>query len=179
GRLEGFSETQALFADDLPTVAAEADLYMRTWLDDIDEYIERTHPSWPHQPDAPRSLELASGSRSVDLERGGISTVIWATGFRREYPWLHVPALDARGEIVHHHGATQVPGLYVLGLRFQRRRASHIIGGVGLDALHIAQRIADTAAERERHPLGWLGMRPRAVPARRRNPVLLGANRNP
>ena len=31
----------------------------------------------------------------------GITTVIWATGYRRTYPWLHLPVLDAHGEIRH------------------------------------------------------------------------------
>ena len=30
-----------------------------------------------------------------------IRTIVWATGFRRAYPWLHVPVLDADGELVH------------------------------------------------------------------------------
>lgn len=52
-----------------------------------------------------------------------------------------MPVLDARGEIVHDRGATPSPGLHVLGLRFQRRRASHFIGGVGTDAAELAARL--------------------------------------
>ena len=33
----------------------------------------------------------------ADLRAEGISTVLWATGFRRSYPWLNVPVLDAEG----------------------------------------------------------------------------------
>ena len=39
-----------------------------------------------------------------------------------------------------------VPGLFVLGLRFQSRRTSHTIGGVGRDAQAIADRIAAGAS---------------------------------
>jgi putative flavoprotein involved in K+ transport len=53
-----------------------------------------------------------------------VSTVIWATGHRRSYPWLHVPTVVADREIVHRYGVTPVPGLYVLGQRFQRTRRS-------------------------------------------------------
>jgi hypothetical protein len=44
------------------------------------------------------------------------------------------------------HGVTLVPGLYTLGLKFQRRRGSHFIGGVGADAAWIARRIVDSSA---------------------------------
>jgi putative flavoprotein involved in K+ transport len=47
--------------------------------------------------------------------------------------------LDASGELVHREGATPAPGLFALGLRFQRTRKSHFLGGVGEDAAWIAE----------------------------------------
>jgi putative flavoprotein involved in K+ transport len=76
------------------------------------------------------------------LKDEGISTIIWATGYRRSYPWLRVPVLDAHGEILHSGGITREAGLYVLGQNFQRRRNSSFIDGVGADAEVIAQAIA-------------------------------------
>jgi putative flavoprotein involved in K+ transport len=52
-----------------------------------------------------------------------------------------VPVLDARGELIHDRGAVAAPGLHVLGLRFQRRRVSHFIGGVDHDAGLLAERL--------------------------------------
>jgi putative flavoprotein involved in K+ transport len=71
--------------------------------------------------------------------------VIWATGYRRSYPWLHEPVLDANGELLHRQGVTAVPGLFALGLRFQRTRRSHFLGGVGDDAAQIARAIVARA----------------------------------
>jgi putative flavoprotein involved in K+ transport len=68
--------------------------------------------------------------------------VIWATGFRRSYPWLHLPVLDAAGELQTQGGVTAVPGLYALGLPFMRHRASAFIHGVGRDAEALAPLIA-------------------------------------
>ena len=80
---------------------------------------------------------LPRGPRTLDLRRLG--AVVWATGFRRTYPWLCIPGvLDPRGEIVQRRGVTPIPGLYVLGLAYQYRRSSHFIGGVGRDAETIA-----------------------------------------
>jgi len=78
----------------------------------------------------------------VDLREAGISTVLWATGYRRHYPWLHVPVLDIRGEMIHEGGVTAAPGLYALGLNFQRTRKSSFIDGVGNDARVISSHIA-------------------------------------
>jgi putative flavoprotein involved in K+ transport len=156
GRLDRFDETRAWFAPDLAAGVADAERRMGRVLDGIDEHIERAFGGrWAHDPDRPAAVELPDGPGSVDLAARGISTVIWATGYRRSYPWLHVPALDPGGAIVHLRGITPVPGLYVLGMKFQHRRSSHFIGGVGADAAFLARRIADghapvTARERRR-----------------------------
>ncbi|HET9703972.1 MAG TPA: hypothetical protein VFP85_08065, partial [Vicinamibacterales bacterium] len=78
----------------------------------------------------------------IDLKAAGIGTVLWATGFRRSYPWLQVPVLDAYGEIQHQGGVTQVPGLFVIGLHFLRRRNSSFIDGVAEDASALSEHIA-------------------------------------
>ncbi|HSD03232.1 MAG TPA: hypothetical protein VLB81_12720 [Gaiellales bacterium] len=84
----------------------------------------------------------ASARRSAGaVPAAGISTVIWATGYRRSYPWLSVDVFGGNGEIAHRRGITEVPGLYALGLRFQHRRSSHFIAGVGEDARYLATQI--------------------------------------
>jgi putative flavoprotein involved in K+ transport len=81
---------------------------------------------------------------TINVKDERIETVIWATGFRRAYPWLRVPVFNAHGEITHIGGITPVAGLYMLGLNFQRRRNSSFIDGVGADAWAIAQQIAQS-----------------------------------
>jgi len=86
---------------------------------------------------------------TIDLDAEGIRTVVWATGFRRRYPWLKVPGLYEAGEIRHDGGITPLPGLYVIGLYFLRRRKSSLIDGVGQDAreltAHLAERLRRAA----------------------------------
>ncbi len=69
--------------------------------------------------------------------------MLWATGYRRSYPWLKVSVLDERGEIRHRGGVTDEPGLYVLGLRFLRRKNSNLIDGVGNDAVELARHLVE------------------------------------
>ncbi len=69
--------------------------------------------------------------------------VVWCTGFVPDYSWIALPVLDARGGPRHHRGvATDAPGLFFVGLRFQHRMTSALLGGVGEDAAYVADRIA-------------------------------------
>ncbi|SCL27766.1 putative flavoprotein involved in K+ transport [Micromonospora rhizosphaerae] len=79
----------------------------------------------------------------ADGGRRRVDTVVWATGFRPHYPWLEVPVLDASGAPVHREGVTDWPGLYLLGLPWQRTRGSAVLGWVGRDAQVLAARLAD------------------------------------
>jgi putative flavoprotein involved in K+ transport len=134
--------TSAAFADDLIETTVAADVKLARTLIRIDRFIassgleaeaEPAEPFVPiRAPDAPTSL---------DLQAEGIRTVLWATGFKREYPWLHIPILDGRGEIRHRGGVTPDPGLYVMGLRFLRRRNSSFIDGQAKDAVELADHI--------------------------------------
>jgi putative flavoprotein involved in K+ transport len=84
--------------------------------------------------------------RTIDLVAEGISTIVWATGFRRHFPWLRIPeVIGSDGGIRHDRGRTVVPGLFVLGMRWQYRMTSHQIGGVGADAAFLAEQIAPGA----------------------------------
>jgi len=140
GRLRGWSGRHALFADDLAAAAEESDQRMRRVLAKIDRHIEARGDRDVQSAQSVPRVALPPSPQTLDLAEAGISTVIWATGYRRSYPWLSVPVLGD-GEIQHIRGVTEVPGLYALGLRFQHRRSSHVIAGVGEDARFLAQQI--------------------------------------
>jgi putative flavoprotein involved in K+ transport len=89
----------------------------------------------------PARFAVAPSLPTIDLAAEGINTVIWATGFVRNYSWLHVPVLDASGEMIHSGGITPSRGLYVTGLRFLRRRDASFIGAVTGDATELALEI--------------------------------------
>jgi putative flavoprotein involved in K+ transport len=81
----------------------------------------------------------------LDLHKEGIGTIIWATGYRPDYSWLHVPVLDRKGRILHDGGivhAASLANMYVIGLPFLRRRKSSLIDGVGDDAAVLADHLA-------------------------------------
>jgi putative flavoprotein involved in K+ transport len=136
--------------NDLAATTAAADVKLAEMLERIDEFIARSttlaDPRPPFEPTWPLGVANTAGRLRLDHE--GIKTIVWATGYRRAYPWLKVPVLDAHGEITHSGGVTEAAGLYVLGMNFQRRRNSSFIDGVGDDARTIAGHLAQLVAGR-------------------------------
>ena len=83
--------------------------------------------------------------RTVRFEDGSTleaDAVIWATGYRADYPWIRLPIFDEDGRLRHRRGVTDVPGLYFLGLTWQYTRGSALIGWVKDDAEYIVERMA-------------------------------------
>jgi putative flavoprotein involved in K+ transport len=91
-------------------------------------------------------------ARFADGSTAAIDAVVWATGYRPDHSWLHVPGVIVDGQVRHDGGATDVPGLYFLGLPWQTCRGSALLGFVGADAERIAGRIADAAGTASRRP---------------------------
>lgn len=77
-----------------------------------------------------------------------IGAIVWCTGFRPDYGWMELPALGLDGQPLHRRGvATGLPGLGFVGMRFQYRMGSALLGGVGEDAAHVVGHIAAYAGE--------------------------------
>lgn len=149
GRLVAADGLRVHLAADLPATVAAADHRMQQLLDTIDEHIDTNGLGHDVLEAAPtRNVAPQQAARDLDLRAAGIRSVVWATGHRRTYPWLRLPVLDEHGEIRQRRGLTPVPGLYVLGQRFQHRRSSNFIGGVGRDAEYVADHIAGSPAAR-------------------------------
>ncbi|MCI5075898.1 NAD(P)/FAD-dependent oxidoreductase [Oricola sp.] len=143
GRALAVNGASVAIAPDLPQQTASAENRRRKLLARIDAYVAEAGIDAPHDPAAwAQPHDVGYGLTRLDLRATGIRTVIWATGYRRTYPWLNVPVLDEAGEIRNAGGVTPVPGLFALGLPFMRRRSSTFIDGVGRDAEELVVDIA-------------------------------------
>jgi putative flavoprotein involved in K+ transport len=144
GRLAGVRDGVAQFSGSLANVAALSDLKMNRLLGVIDGWAERNEVLGGAEP--PQRFERtripASAPLSLDLKSGEIRSIIWATGFRPDYSWLDVPALDRKGRIRHDGGVVDSPGLYLMGMQFLRRRKSALIDGAGDDARELSAHLA-------------------------------------
>ena len=80
------------------------------------------------------------------------ATVVWATGYRPDYSLLDIPdAIGANGWPRHTQGVSTVPGLYFLGLPFERNRGSALLGWVGRDAAHLIGEVTTGVRVDPRH----------------------------
>ncbi len=104
---------------------------------------------------AARGLPVLDDGRVLDVRN-----VVWCTGFRPDYSWIHLPfELGDDGYPVQYRGVVaSSPGLYVVGLPFLHSFASMFVGGTGRDAERVARHIAteragELAAGRAHHRL--------------------------
>lgn len=154
GRLLAAEGQGFTFADDLASTAAAADARLLRLLDRIDRFAVHTGLTGARRPERhPGSLGRISDTGPWRPRGRGIRTVLWATGYQRPYPWLHVPVLDGSGEIVHHAGRTPAPGLTVVGLGGHARHAPAFIRGVAYEAELVVGHVLDHLGARRRDPV--------------------------
>jgi putative flavoprotein involved in K+ transport len=90
-------------------------------------------------------VPVCEGGRPLNAD-----TIVWCTGFGRDYSWIQFPVAGADGYPRHRGGvADGERGLYFVGLPYQTRLASGLIGGVGEDARSVAEVIAGRLRQAE------------------------------
>jgi putative flavoprotein involved in K+ transport len=118
---------------------------MRRLLETIDAWVADNRPDGDFEPPhgfAPTRVE-DSPPLALDLADGRFGAILWATGYRPDYSWLHARVLDRKGQIRHDAGVvTGAPGLYRIGLNMLRRRKSSFIHGAEDDARDLTEHLA-------------------------------------
>lgn len=146
GLTKGYEDGVLSFADDLRANVAGGDANYNEMLDLADAYVERTGLDLPEEPEAREMFAdpdcLSNPVESIDLAAEGVTSIIWATGFRQDFDWLKVDAFDEKGAPIHQRGVSVAPDVYFLGLPWQSRRGSTFLWGVWHDAKHVADQIA-------------------------------------
>lgn len=146
GMTRTFADGRMHFADDLGKNIANGDANYLKMLDEADAYIARNGLDLPEEPQArtfgPDPACVTDPIAELDLADAGITSIIWATGFRPDYDWLQVDAFDDGGKPRHTRGVAAEPGIYFLGLPWLSRRGSSFIWGVWHDAAHVAEHIS-------------------------------------
>lgn len=146
GRTERYVDGVLSVADDLQKNVAGGDANYLGMLDAADAYAARMGLDLPEEPEAremwPDPECLTDPLQGVDLAAEGITSIIWATGYKQDFSWLKVDAFDAKGAPLHQRGVSVEPGVYFLGLPWQSRRGSTFLWGVWHDAKFVADQIA-------------------------------------
>ena len=144
GRFAGMRGGKAQFSGSLRNQCMLSDLKMNRLLGTIDAWA--TANGLDDEVEAPSRLPPTEVPDSpplhLDLAGAGISSIVWATGYRPDFSWLHVPVLGRKGRVRHDGGIVDAPGMYLLGMQFLRRRKSALIDGAGDDSRDLSDHLA-------------------------------------
>lgn len=146
GMTASYNDGTLTFVDDVQKNIASGDANYFKMLDAADAYATAMGLDLPLEPEAREMLSdpanLIDPIGSLDFAKEGITTIIWATGYKQDFSWLNVDAFDDKGAPIHQRGVSKEPGVYFLGLPWQSRRGSTFLWGVWHDAKFIADQIA-------------------------------------
>lgn len=146
GRTASYAEGVLRFETDLAANIAAGDASLLDLLEAADAWVVRNGARLPEEPEAkvlgPLPRAATEPTLALDLATAGVTSIVWATGFVRDYGWLQVDAFDESGQPSHRRGVSKEPGIFFLGLPWLSRRGSSFIWGVWHDARHLAGHIA-------------------------------------
>ena len=151
GRVFGVCDDRIALAPDLGENLARGDASLLALTRRCDEHVVRNGLDFAAQDTSPETLpdpkEVADPILTLDHAASGISTIIWANGFRYDFSWIDLPIFGNCTEPSnrvpsHRRGITCVPGVYFLGLPWLHKWKSAFLFGVGEDAEYLAAQIA-------------------------------------
>jgi len=146
GHLVGAGDGRIGLAPDLHESLAKCDQFEARLLDMIDGYITAGGLAAPEgRPPARQDGYAQPLVTELDIRAAGITSVIWAAGYRFDFSLVKLPVTDADGFPVQQRGVTNYPGLYFVGLPWLHTQKSGLLLGVGEDAAFVAGHIAANA----------------------------------
>jgi len=147
GHLQSVAGNTLIIAPDLKETLARADVWFTDFKKLVNDYVTKTGMNVPEEKHSGEGVaqpdEISQPMLELDLKAAGITSIVWATGFRYDFDWLKLPIFDDTGEPIHLRGVTSFPGIYFLGLRWLYKRKSFflIMAGPAEDAAYLAEHI--------------------------------------
>jgi len=138
GRYVGAGAGKLHFADDLAASVDSGDELARGFMNWVTALCEKRGLEVPWEVPAPMRVPART---ELDAVSEGIGCVIWTAGYRPCYDWVHFPVFDDMSFPIQVNGSSSVPGLYFMGVHFQRKSQSAVLFGVGEDAEIVARQI--------------------------------------
>jgi len=140
GSMNDINGAMLEFKPDLTRNLDEADgVYVRI-REEIDRYIAENNIDAPEEPAFEKLWEWKSesGPVRIDADAAGISSIVWAIGFRPNYSWIELPAFDGKGHPRFRRGVSNAEGLYFIGLPWLNTWGSGRFLGIAEDAQYLA-----------------------------------------
>jgi putative flavoprotein involved in K+ transport len=158
GRLSSVVNGEVSFADDLAANLDSADATLNRINAGIDKWIAANEDALAARGITPEPAEPyvgewtpaeGEGAGSLQLADAGITSVIWATGFRPDWSWVDLDWLDDTGYPDHERGIVAGhDGLFVLGLPWLHTWGSGRFASIKRDAKFVTDRVLAGARAR-------------------------------
>jgi putative flavoprotein involved in K+ transport len=142
GRLQDLQDGVLHFAPNLTENLDDADKTFNGINAGIDAYIEKNGIDAPPGSRYEPVWSPAVERTTLDLQAGGIGSIVWCIGFTPDFSWLDAPIFNGRGYPAHTRGLTPVDGLYFVGLPWLHTWGSGRFSGVARDAAYVVDKIA-------------------------------------
>ena len=148
GHIQSIQGDRIVLVPDMHDSLANADKVEADFVKQVDDYIEENGLDVPEEslPELKDGYELEL-IPELDLKSAGITSVIWATGYRFDFSLVKLPIVDEDGYPLQKRGVTEYPGLYFIGLPFLHKLKSGLLSGVGDDAAHLVSMMATSEVE--------------------------------
>lgn len=150
GKMEGADAGNFFLAANASEHIKFGDDYSQKAKGMVDDFISKNQISAPAPEldiaDIPdHDASCASSITSLNLKEHNIAFIIWTTGFKGDFSYLHLPvSFTDDGNPMHKNGISEIKGLYYLGLPWLRMRKSAIISGISDDATFMTDAVVNS-----------------------------------
>ncbi|MCV6598145.1 MAG: MSMEG_0569 family flavin-dependent oxidoreductase [Mangrovicoccus sp.] len=135
------------FLPDLEQNLDDADASYIGIRETIDAYIAENGINAPEATPFEKLWRPAQETTEIDAKALGITSVIWAIGFKPDYSWIEADVFDANGRPKYTRGICDVDGVYFIGLGWLNTWGSGRFLGIDEDAQHLSQAIIARAGK--------------------------------
>ncbi|CUH78689.1 putative oxidoreductase CzcO [Tritonibacter multivorans] len=145
GSVSGMDGSRIQFLPDLEANLDDADQSYVRIREAVDSYIDKNNIDAPTEPAFEKVWRPEQEITEIDCKKEGITSILWAIGFRPDYHWIDVDVFDARGRPVYRRGVCKTEGFYFIGLGWLNTWGSGRFLGIDEDSRYLVQQIAAKA----------------------------------
>ncbi|MFX1448909.1 MAG: flavin-containing monooxygenase [Promethearchaeota archaeon] len=143
-RIKRSNDFKIYLDNNLHQLLTNADDLEKELLPIIDKAIEENNLDAPEE-----ELDVLNDGfnqeiiEELDLRESNINTIIWATGYTRDYSFIKTnkKIIDEMGFPIQKRGVTEENGLFFIGTVWLYKMASSLLYGVGEDAEYLVKQI--------------------------------------
>jgi len=146
GRLSAVEGSSAHFEPGVERTLLAGDTFAEEFMRKVDEFVAARALDAPAAEERDRGPSGLADIPRLDLRAHGISSILWATGFRPDYGWIDLDVADAYGWPTQQRGVSSHAGLFFVGVNWLHKRRSALFCGVGEDAEHVVSELVSRSS---------------------------------